>query len=76
MDISKTVEAIKEDLTLSGASTLSEIRELLIEWFSSTEIPENEDCEAVSNYLASLVNNKELHKIEPIILFMKRYVKT
>ena len=66
---------MKEELALSGATTLPEIRQLLIEWFSSTDVPENEDCEAVSSFLASLVNNKELHKIEPIILFLKRYLK-
>jgi hypothetical protein len=66
---------LKEELGLSGATTLPEIRQLLIEWFSSTDVPENEDCEAVSSFLASLVNNKELHKIEPIILFLKRYLK-
>ncbi|XP_046443006.1 DNA repair protein REV1-like isoform X2 [Daphnia pulex] len=65
-------EVLKEELGLSGATTLPEIRQLLIEWFSSTDVPENEDCEAVSSFLASLVNNKELHKIEPIILFLKR----
>ncbi|KAI9564501.1 hypothetical protein GHT06_008240 [Daphnia sinensis] len=68
----KPLEAPKEELTLSGASTLPEIRQLLLEWFSSSDSPENEDCEAVSKFLASLVNNKELHKIEPIILFLKR----
>jgi hypothetical protein len=66
---------MKEELALSGATTLPEIRQLLIEWFSSTDVPEKEDCEAVSSFLASLVNNKELHKIEPIILFLKRYTK-
>ena len=43
-----------------------------MEWFSSTDNPEEEDCDAVTNFLARLVANKELHKIEPIILFMKR----
>lgn len=62
----------KEDLTLSGASTLPEIRQLLKEWFSSTDYPEEEDCEAVSNYLANVVKNKELHKVEPVIHFLKR----
>lgn len=66
-------EKVKEDLSLSGASTLPEIRQLLIEWFSSTDNPEEEDCEAVSNFLSGLVSNKELHKIEPIILFLRRY---
>ncbi|XP_045030014.1 LOW QUALITY PROTEIN: DNA repair protein REV1-like [Daphnia magna] len=68
----KRLEAPKEELALSGASTLPEIRQLLLEWFSSCDSPESEDCEAVSKFLACLVNNKELHKIEPIILFLRR----
>jgi hypothetical protein len=64
---------IEEELSLSGATTLPEIRQLLMEWFSSTEIPEEEDSQAVSTYLAGLVNKKELDKVEPILRLLKRY---
>lgn len=72
-NIESSESVLKEEITLCGASTLPEIRQLLTEWLSSTEDPENEDCEAVSRFLVQLVHNKELHKIEPIILFLKRY---
>lgn len=64
---------LSDEISLSGATTLSEIRHLLIEWFSSTEEPEIEDRDAVCNFLANLVNNKDLHRVEPIIKFLQRY---
>lgn len=66
-------EIQEEDVSLGGATTLPEIRQLLIDWFSSTDAPEDEDCDAVSNYLVKLVNHRQLDKVEPIILFLKRF---
>lgn len=70
--VTKETENTEDELSLSGATTLPEIRTLLMEWFSSTEAPETEDSQAVSTYLAGLVNKKELDKVEPIIRFLKR----
>lgn len=70
--VNNSVRDVSGEISLSGATTLPEIRALLIEWFSSTEEPENEDRDAVSNFLVSLVNNKELHRVEPIIKFLQR----
>ena len=63
----------EEELSLSGATTLPEIRQLLMEWFSSTETPEEEDSQAVSTYLIGLVNKRELDKVEPVLRLLKRY---
>jgi len=58
--------------SLSGATALSDIRPLLKDWFSSTDTPEEEDRDEVSNYLVGLVNSNNLDKVEPIILFLTR----
>ena len=74
----KTDEPVEEseksrvEHSLSGATTLSDIRPLLKDWFSSTETPEEEDRDEVSNYLIGLVKNNNLDQVEPIILFLTR----
>lgn len=68
----ETVEEREQTLSLSGATTLADIRSLLKEWFSSTDSPEDEDRDEVSKYLVSLVANRNLDSVEPIVLFMIR----
>jgi DNA repair protein REV1 C-terminal domain len=61
-----------EQPSLSGATDLADVRMLLKEWFQSTDIPEEEDREAVCRYLVSLVCNHQLDHVEPLLLFLNR----
>ena len=45
---------------------------MLKEWFQSTDIPEEEDREAVCRYLVALVCNQQLDHVEPLLLFLNR----
>ena len=61
-------------ITLAGASELNQVRSLLKEWLDSTHQPEEEDGQQVTRFLTQLVENHQLHEVEPLLHLIIRFV--
>jgi hypothetical protein len=61
-----------EQPSLSGATDLADVRMMLKEWFQSTDIPEEEDREAVCRYVRLQSSLKIKQKVLGLVFPFQR----